>query len=193
MVTSNYNRLVVNSGIEDCEGNEMIFLFKDKEVSEIAYNDGSYSTLYILGDLYVERADDVVYKEDFDNNLYYEADETDKKENIVMLDSLYDVELKPYVKADWSNHDHYLRLASEHGINVSVYDFKDDVEILEGQCYMATGYISQNYPHTEHQDFFKFVANNGKEYYIKRTTPFFLDDFDYQYELITKELFEEYA
>ena len=51
MVTSNYNRLVVNSGIEDCEGNEMIFLFKDKEVSEIAYNDGSYSTLYMLGDL----------------------------------------------------------------------------------------------------------------------------------------------
>ena len=193
MVTSNYNRLIVNSGIEDCEGNEMIFLFKDKEVSEIAYNDGSYSTLYMLGDLYVERADDVVYKEDFDNNLYYEADETDKKENIVMLDSLYDVELKPYVKADWSNHDHYLRLASEHGINVSVYDFKDDVEILEGQCYMATGYISQNYSHTEHQNFFKFVANNGKEYYIKRTTPFFLDDFDYQYELITKELFEEYA
>ena len=193
MVTSNYNRLIVNSGIENCEGNEMIFLFKDKEVSEIAYNDGSYSTLYMLGDLYVERADDVVYKEDFDNNLYYEADETDKKENIVMLDSLYDVELKPYVKADWSNHDHYLRLASEHGINVSVYDFKDDVEILEGQCYMATGYISQNYPHNERQDFFKFVANNGKEYYIKRTTPFFLDDFDYQYELITKELFEEYA
>ena len=193
MVTSNYNRLIVNSGIEDCEGNEMIFLFKDKEVSEIAYNDGSYSTLYMLGDLYVERADDVVYKEDFDNNLYYEADETDKKENIVMLDSLYDVELKPYVKADWSNHDHYLRLASEHGINVSVYDFRDDVEILEGQCYMATGYISQNYSHTEHQNFFKFVANNGKEYYIKRTTPFFLDDFDYQYELITKELFEEYA
>ena len=111
MVTSNYNRLIVNSGIEDCEGNEMIFLFKDKEVSEIAYNDGSYSTLYMLGDLYVERADDVVYKEDFDNNLYYEADETDKKENIVMLDSLYDVELKPYVKADWSNHDSLLSMA----------------------------------------------------------------------------------
>ena len=131
MVTSNYNRLIVNSGIEDCEGNEMIFLFKDKEVSEIAYNDGSYSTLYMLGDLYVERADDEVYKEDFDNNLYYEADETDKKENIVMLDNLYEYESKPYVKADWSNHDHYLRLASEHGINVSVYDFKDDVEILK--------------------------------------------------------------
>ena len=95
MVTSNYNRLIVNSGIENCEGNEMIFLFKDKEVSEIAYNDGSYSTLYMLGDLYVERADDVVYKEDFDNNLYYEADETDKKENIVMLDNLYDYESKP--------------------------------------------------------------------------------------------------
>ena len=73
----------------------MIFLFKDKEVSEIAYNDGSYSTLYMLGDLYVERADDVVYKEDFDNNLYYEADETDKKENIIMLDNLHDYESKP--------------------------------------------------------------------------------------------------
>ena len=33
----------------------------------------------------------------------------------------------------------------------------------------------------------------GKEYYIKETHPFFIDEHDYIYELITKEEFEEYC
>ena len=57
---------------------------------------------------------------------------------------------------------------------------------------MASGCVSQDYPNEEHQNFFKFVADNGEIYYIKETHPFFIDDHDYIFEIITKEEFEEY-
>ena len=189
-----YNQLIINSGISDCEGNERIFLFHRDELEEVAFNNEAYSyaQCYRLNDDgYMERADDVLYEDDFDD-LYYEADETDNKESIGFFETLYDDEPKGFVKACWNNHDHYLRLSSHHGINTSCYDLDEDVDVINGVCYGANYVIVQNYPNTCHQNFFKFVAEDGRDFYIKKTSPFFADEQDYFFELITKEEFEKY-
>ena len=193
MIQTKYNRLIINSGISDGEGSERIFLFRASNLRAVAFNNEAYSyaQCYRLNeDDYMETAEDVLWEEDFDE-LYYEAHETDK--DVEMFETLYDDEPKPFVKADWNNHDHYLQLTSEHGINTSEYSFDESVEIIEGVCYDSQYYIEQDYPDTPIQDFFKFVSNEGKEYYIKETHPFFIDEYDYIYELITKEEFEEYC
>lgn len=193
MNKAKYDRLIINSGIADCEGRGMIFLFRASNLRSVAFNNEAYSyaQCYRLNeDGYMETAEDVLWEEDFDE-LYYEADETDK--DVEMFETLYDDEPKPFVKADWNNHDHYLRLTSEHGINTSEYYFDESVEIIEGVCYDSQYYIEQDYPGTPFQNFFKFVSNDGKEYYIKETHPFFIDEHDYIYELITKEEFEKYC
>ena len=193
MTQTKYNRLIINSGISDGEGCERIFLFRASNLRTVAFNNEAYSyaQCYRLNeDGYMERAEDVLWEDDFDE-LYYEADETDK--DVEMFETLYDDEPKPFVKADWNNHDHYLQLTSEHGINTSEYSFDESVEIIEGVCYDSQYYIEQDYPGTPFQNFFKFVSNDGKEYYIKETHPFFIDEHDYIYELITKEEFEEYC
>ena len=193
MIQTKYNRLIINSGISDCEGCERIFLFRASNLQTVAFNNEAYSyaQCYRLNDDgYMEKAEDILREDDFDE-LYYEADETDK--DVEMFETLYDDEPKPFVRADWNNHDHYLRLESEHGINTSEYSFDESVEIIEGVCYDLPYYIEQDYPGTPFQNFFKFVSNDGKEYYIKETHPFFIDEHDYIYELITKEEFEEYC
>ena len=193
MTQTKYNRLIINSGISDSEGCERIFLFRASNLRAVAFNNEAYSyaQCYRLNDDgYMERAEDVLWEDDFDE-LYYEADETDK--DVEMFETLYDDEPKPFVKADWNNHDHYLQLTSEHGTNTSEYSFDESVEIIEGVCYDSQYYIEQDYPDTPFQNFFKFVSNDGKKYYIKETHPFFIDEHDYIYELITKEEFEEYC
>ena len=192
--TNHYNRLIINSEVFDCEGNERIFLFHSKQFKEIAFNDESYSyaqCFRINEDGYMERAEDVLYEDDFDE-LYYEADENDDKEIIEYFETLYDDEPKGFVQACWDNHDHYLRLSSQHGINTSCYDFYTDVEVISGVCYEADYYIGQEYPITCHQNLFKFVADDGREFYIKRTSPFFADMQDDCFKIITKEEFEEF-
>lgn len=192
--TKYYNRLTINSGICDCKGNESIFLFHKNQLEEVAFNNEAYSyaQCYRLNeDGYMERAEDVLCEDDFDE-LYYEADENDDKEIIEFFETMYDDEPKGFIKACWDNHDHFLRLSSQHGINTSYYDFDEDVEVISGVCYEAEYIIEQDYPNTEHQNFFKFVAEDGREFYIKRTSPFFADDQDDCFELITKEEFEEY-
>lgn len=192
MIQTEYNRLIINSGIADCEGREMIFLFRASKLRTVAFNNEAYSyaQCYRLNeDGYMERAEDELWEDDF-NELYYEADETDK--GVEMFETLYDDEPRPFVKARWDNHEHYLQLSSEHGINTSKYSFEESVEILEGVCYESEYCIEQDYPKTPFQNFFKFVTNDGKEYYIKETHPFFIDEHDYVYELITKEEFDEY-
>ena len=186
-----YNRLIIKSGIYDCEDNERIFLCSDGSLRNIAYNDGSYAPCYHIEDGLMVKADDILYEQDFDA-LYYAADESDKPEDIEMYETPYDDEPQPFVKAGWHNHDHYLRLESEHGINTSYYDFDSDVEIIEGVCYEAASCIPQDYPNTECQSFYKFVANDGREFYIRETSPFFADEQDYTFELITEDEFSEY-
>lgn len=192
--TKYYNRLILNTEVFDCEGNERIFLFHANQLEEVAFNNESYSYAQCFrlnddGDM--EIAEDVLYEDDFDE-LYYEADENDNKESIKFFETFYDDEPKGFVKACWDNHDHYLRLSSPHGINTSYYSFDTDVEVISGVCYEADYYIGQEYPNTEHQNFFKFVADDGREFYIKETYPFFTDEHDYIFEVITKEDFEKY-
>ena len=187
-----YNRLVLNTGIESADDTELIFLAHTKNIEEVVYNDGSYTELYEVDDSgYMDRAGDVVTKNMFDD-LYEEYDETcDKGKEIFMFENYHDDDPMPYVKAIWDNYEHNLVLESEHGINTESYDITD-ADIIESVCYMASGYVTQDYPNEEHQNFFKFITNNGETYYIKETHPFFIDDHDYIFEIITKEEFEEY-
>ena len=187
-----YNRLVLNTGIESADDTELIFLAHTKNIEEVVYNDGSYTELYEVDDSgYMDIAGDVVTKNMFDD-LYEEYDETcDKGKEIFMFENYHDDDPMPYVKAIWDNYEHNLVLESEHGINTESYNITD-ADIIEGVCYMASGCVTQDYPNEEHQNFFKFVANNGEIYYIKETHPFFIDDHDYIFEIITKEEFEEY-
>ena len=192
--TKYYNRLIINSGICDCKENESIFLFHKNQLEEVVFNNESYSyaqCFRLNNDGYMERAEDVLCEDDFDE-LYYEADENDDKEIIEYFETLYDDEPKGFVKACWDNHDHYLRLSSQHGINTSCYDFDEGVEVISGVCYEADYNIGQEYPITCQQSFFKFVADDGREFYIKRTSPFFADMQDDCFEIITKEEFEEF-
>lgn len=192
--TKYYNRLIINTEVFDSEGNERIFLFHKNQLEEVAFNDESYSYAQCFrlnddGDM--EIAEDVLYEDDFDE-LYYEADENDNKESIKFFETFYDDEPKGFVKACWDNHEHYLRLSSQHGLGTSYYFFDTYDEVISGVCYEADYCIEQDYPNTEHQSFFKFVAEDGREFYIKRTSPFFADMQDDSFEIITKEEFEEY-
>lgn len=187
-----YNRLIINTGIECADGTEKIFLAHSKNIEEVVYNDGSYTELYEVDDSgYMDRAADVVTKNMFDD-LYEEYDETcDKDKEVFMFENYHDDEPATYVKANWDNYEHYLELESEHGINTDNYNITN-ADIIEGVCYIASGCINQDYPNEEHQNFFKFVAVNGETYYIKETHPFFIDEHDYIFEIITKYEFEEY-
>ena len=192
--TKYYNRLIINSVICDCKGNESIFLFHKNQLEEVVFNNESYSyaqCFRLNDDGYMERAEDILHEDDFDE-LYYEADESDNKKSIEFFETLYDDEPKGFVKACWNNHDHYLRLSSQHGIGTSYYSFDADVEVISGVCYEADYRIEEDYPNTFQQNLFKFVAENGREFYIKRTSPFFTDMQDDSFELITKEEFEEH-
>ena len=192
--TKYYNRLILNTEVFDSEENERISLFHANQLEEVAFNNEAYSysqCFRLNDDGDMERAEDILHEDDFDE-LYYEADESDNKESIEFFETLYDDEPKGFVKACWNNHDHYLRLSSQHGINTSCYDFDEGVEVISGVCYKADCCIEQDYPTTEHQNFFKFVADDGREFYIKKTSPFFSDEQDDYFEIITKEEFEEH-
>lgn len=189
-----YNRLIINSGITDGEGAERIFLLNKDSLTEVAFNNEAYSYAQCFrlnddGDM--EIAEDILTEDDFDE-LYYEADENDDNEIIEYFETFYDDEPKGFVKACWNNHDHYFRLSSQHGIGTSYYFFDTDDEVISGVCYEADYCIEQDYPNTCHQSFFKFVAEDGREFYIKKTSTFFADMQDDSFELITKEEFEEY-
>lgn len=187
-----YNRLIINTGIECADGTEKIFLAHSKNIEEVVYNDGSYTELYAVDESgYMDRAADVVTENMFDD-LYEEYDEScDKGKEVFKFENYHDDEPTPYVKAIWEDYEHNLELKSEHGINTNTYDITN-ADIIEGVCYMASGCVTQDYPNEEHKNFFKFVADNGEIYYVKETHPFFIDEHDYAFEIITKEEFEEY-
>ena len=187
-----YNRLILNTGIFGGDNDtERIFLAHSTDIEEVVYNDDTYTTLYELDESgYMSRADDELTESEFDN-LYEEFQDCDNGKEVEMHENYYDDDPQPYVKADWHDYEHHIRLYSEHGINTDCYDVTD-AEIIEGVCYDASGCIGQDYPNTEHQNFFKFVANDGREFYVTKTHPFFIDDSDYCFDLISKEEFEEF-
>lgn len=176
------------------ESGKRVLLFKKSSLREVAFNDEAYSCALCYRqdeNGYMDRAEDTLYESDFEK-LYYKADESDKTEDIKLFETLYEDEPQPFVKADWNNHEHYLMYESAHGINVTAYHFDESVELIEGVCYKASNGEHQDYPSTEAQNFYKFVANDGRIFYVRKTFPFFADEHDYVYELISREVFEEY-
>ena len=176
---------------------DTVLLCDRKNITKVVYNDSDDITLYCLNDFNViERAQDTVTENQF-SELFYEAEdlENPNMDEAEYYESMYHDEPRAYIKADWDNHEHYVRYTSEHGINHTNYDFSEEDEediIMSGVCYEASDCIPQEYPHTHQQRFFKFVTDEGYVYYIKEATPFFIDDYDYQYELITQEEFEQH-
>ena len=176
---------------------DTVLLCDRKNITKVVYNDSDDITLYCLNDFNViERAQDTVTENQF-SELFYEAEdlENPNMDDAEYYESMYYDEPKAYIKADWGNHEHYVRYTSEHGINHTNYDFSEEDEeeiMMSGVCYEASDFIERDYPHTHQQRFFKFVTDEGEVYYIKEATPFFIDDSDYQYELITQEEFEQH-
>ena len=174
-----------------------VLLCERKNLTKVVYNDSDDITLYCLNDFNViERSQDTVTENQF-SDLFYEAEdlENPNMEEAEYYESMYHDEPRAYIKADWDNHEHHIRYTSEHGINHTNYDFSEEDEeeiIMSGVCYESSNSIEQDYPNTQQQRFFKFVTDGGEVYYIKETTPFFLDIFDYLYELITQEEFEQH-
>lgn len=176
--------LIINDG--------NVFLAHTTNLQEVAYNDNAYSRLYQLEDGVMKHCtSDKLYEEDF-NNIYSEYDEYCEKcgmKKFYFKDEYEDVCV--WAKVEWDDLDHYLELETEHGINTDCYNVTD-ADIIEGDCFIADNGIEQDYPRIQTQRFFKFIADDGLEYYIKETTPFYIDQSDYIFEMIDKEEFESY-
>lgn len=195
MIKANHiNTLIyAKSSVNEMYDNTVL-LCDRKNLTKVVYNDSDDITLYCLNDFNViERAQDTVTENQF-SELFYDAEDLSEPnmDEAEYYESMYYDEPRAYIKADWDNHEHYIRYTSEHGINHTNYDFSEEDEeeiIMSGVCYEASDWIEQDYPHTHQQRFFKFVANSGEVYYVKETKPFYIDELDYVYELITKEEF----
>lgn len=186
-----YN-LVINSRIQNEDGSIRIFLADAKNIVDVVYNDGRCAFLYELDDNYImSLASEVIAKNEF-ADLFEEYDSViHKGRETFLFENYEDDEPKLYVKAEWEDFPHHKQLISEHGVNQTAYDITDG-EILSGVCFRADSCILRNYPHHEHKEFFKFVADNGKSYYVRMTFPFFPNDSDYSFDLIFKEDFDEF-
>lgn len=187
-----FNRLVIDSRIQNEDGSIKIFLTDAKNIVDAVYNDGRCAYLYELDDAgLISLAGDIISKDKF-ADLFEEYDSAIHKGRETFLFYNYESdEPKLYVKADWVDFPHYKQLISEHGINQTAYDITDG-EILRGVCFRANYCVLRNYPRHEHKEFFKFVADSGKSYYVRMTFPFFPDNSDYSFELIFKDDFEAY-
>lgn len=187
-----FNRLVIDSRIQNEDGSIKIFLADAKNIIDVVYNDGRCAYLYELDDAGImSLAGDAISKDKF-ANVFEEYDSVIHEGRETFLFYNYESdEPKLYVKADWVDFPHHRQLVSEHGINQTAYDITDS-KILRGVCFRANCCVLRNYPRYKHKEFFKFVANDGKSYYVRMTFPFFPDDSDYSFELIFKEDFDEF-
>ena len=187
-----FNRLVINSRIQNEDGSIKIFLTDSKNIVDVVFNDGSCAYLYELDDNGImSLASEVISKNKF-ANVFEEYDSVIHEGRETFLFYNYESdEPKLYVKADWVDFPHHRQLISEHGMKQTAY-YITDSEILSGVCFRSNCCVLRNYPYHQHKEFFKFVANNGKSYYVRMTFPFFPNDSDYSFELIFKEDFDEF-
>lgn len=187
-----FDRLVINSRIQNEDGSIKIFLADAKNIVDVVINDGRCAFLYELDDnCIMSLASEVVTKNKF-TDLFEEYDSViHKGRETFLFENYEDDEPKLYVKAEWEDFTHHKQLISEHGIKQTAY-YITDSEILSGVCFRANCCVPRNYPYHQHKEFFKFVANSGKSYYVRMTFPFFPDDSDYSFELIFKEDFDEF-
>ena len=187
-----FNRLIINSRIQNEDGSIKIFLADAKNIVDVVINDGRCAYLYELDDNGImSLASEVISKNKF-ANVFEKYDSVIHEDRETFLFYNYESdEPKLYVKADWVDFPHHRQLISEHGVKQTAY-YITDGEILSGVCFRANCCVLRNYPRHEHKEFFKFVADNGNSYYIRMTFPFFPNDSDYSFELIFKEDFDEF-
>ena len=187
-----FNRLVINSRIQNEDGSIKIFLADSENIVDVVFNDGHCAYLYELDDnCIMSLASEVVSKNKF-ADLYQEYDSVyHKGRETFLFENYEDDKPKLYVKAEWEDFPHHRQLISEHGVKQTAY-YITDSEILSGVCFRSNCCVPRNYPYHKHKEFFKFVANNGKSYYVSMTFPFFPDDSDYSFELIFKEEFDDF-
>ena len=187
-----FNRLVIDSRIQNADGSIKIFLADAQNIVDAVYNDGRCAYLYELDDAGImSLAGDIISKNKF-ANVFEEYDSVIHKGRETFLFYNYESdEPKLYVKADWVDFPHHRQLVSEHGINQTAYNITDG-KILRGECFRANYCVLRDYPRHERKEFFKFIADNGDSYYIKMTFPFFPNSRDYSFELIFKDDFEAY-
>lgn len=187
-----FNRLVINSRIQNEDGSIRIFLADSKDIVDVVFNDGRCAFLYELDDNGImSLASEVISKNKF-ADLFQKYDSVyHKGRKTFLFENYEDDEPKLYVKAEWEDFPHHRQLISEHGIKQTAY-YITDSEILSGVCFRSNCCVLRNYPYHQHKEFFKFVANSGKSYYVRMTFPFFPDDSDYSFELIFKEDFDEF-
>ena len=177
--------------------NDTVLLCDRNNLTKVVYNDSDDITLYFLNDCnIIERAQDTLTENQF-SDLFYDAEDlvNPNMEEAEYYETMYHDEPRAFIQADWDNHEHHIRYTSEHGINHTNYDFSEEDEeeiVMKGVCYEASDWIEQDYPRTHQQRFFKFVANIGEVYYVKEIKPFYIDEHDYEYELITQEEFEQH-
>lgn len=173
--------------------NDIIFTRK-KDVKKYAYVEDGFFRMVGEGEAaYMEfyrNNDDCYFEDDFDV-LYRKALSPDS-EGAFKCYNVETDEVELFERAELVDYEHAFRIVSEHGLSESKYDFEGYAEVLSGNCFVADNYISQDYPNACHQEFYKFVDENGKEYYFTEITPFFTDEQDYVQEIITKEEFEKY-
>ena len=174
--------------------NDNIMFARKQDIQEYAYVEDGFFRMEGEGDdrymVFYRNNDDCYFEGDF-NDLYCEAWSPDSKGAFKCYNAETDEE-ELFERAEWSDYEHTLRIVSQHGISESNYDFEGYAEVLSGNCFVADNCIRQDYPNTCHQEFYKFVDENGKEYYFTEVTPFFIDEDDYEQYYITKEEFEKY-
>lgn len=173
--------------------NDIIFTRK-RDVKKYAYvEDGFFRMVGVGEDAYMEfyqNNDNCYFEDDFDV-LYCKALSPDSEGAFRCYNAETD-EYELFERAELVDYEYAFRIVSQHGLSESKYDFEGYAEVLSGNCFVADNYISQDYPNACHQEFYKFVDENGKEYYFTEITPFFTDEQDYEQELITKEEFDKY-
>ena len=79
-----------------------------------------------------------------------------------------------------------------HGIRMNEVTITD-ADIIQGKVYKAPLYTPQDYPNQEYEDAFLFVDNEGKDLCIKRTSPFYTDDFPDSFDEISEKEFLEFC
>lgn len=187
-----YNRLILGDQNNiNCRLDDVVYLAKSVDIKEAVYNDKENWSLFEKDEYgFLDDADEIVYKEHF-KNIFIEAPVDASGDDIYMLQEYTWYEKKPYIQADWEDFNHFTLLESEHGVKNELYDITG-CRIIEGKCYIASRYIKAIYIVRNEQTFFMFISNEGEKYYIKKTTPFLINESDVVYELINEEEFKKH-
>lgn len=205
-----FDRLIID------KKEKRIFLFFHTNLKEVLFNDGDHPfvftyedgyihspIVYTYEDGYIQPAKDILLKSEF-KNAYIKAGETDEEDRIVYLKTLDNDEPQPFVRAEWSDYKPYLRLDiynSDYrrrrlkelsGLDFNSVNrtyFTSSPEIVKGVCYLADSCVCLG---KRFHNFYKFVATDGREFYIRESYEYENDNINSRFKFIIKEEFEVY-